>query len=73
MPDEPAQPDEPFGAPIPEVFPRRGRRPLVVSMSMANNDIDRALIDLPRSADGKRQDFTYRVRLVTGHVVEEPG
>jgi hypothetical protein len=39
-------------------------------MSMANNDIDRALADLLRSVDADRQDFTYRVRLVTGHLVE---
>src|SRR4051794_30855347 len=71
MPDEPAQPDEPFGAPIPEVFPpNEPAARFVVSMSMANNDIDRALVDLIRSADENRQDFTYRVRLVTGHLVE---
>ena len=64
-------PEEPFGDPIPEVFPPDDPDArFVVAMSMANNDIDRALADLIRSADEDRQDFTYRIRLVTGHLVE---
>jgi hypothetical protein len=37
---------------------------------MASNNIDRALHDLIQSVDMDRQDFTYRVRLLTGHLVE---
>lgn len=71
MPDDPQQPEEPFGDPIPDVFPPDDPDArFVVSMSMANNDIDRALADLLLSADEDRPDFTYRVRLVTGHLVE---
>src|SRR3954447_18451885 len=71
MPDDATESDEPFGAPIPEIIPPdETAARFVVSMSMANNDIDRALADLLRSVDEDRQDFTYRVRLVTGHLVE---
>ena len=59
------------GDPIPEVFPpSEPTARLVISMSMANNDIDRALRDLLRSHDEDGQDFTYRVRLSVGHLVE---
>lgn len=60
-----------FGDPIPEVFPPdEPAARFVVSMSMATNDIDRACRDLMRSADADGQDFSYRVRLVVGHLVE---
>jgi len=71
VPDDPQPSDEPFGDPIPEVFPPDDPAArFVVAMSMANNDIDRALADLIRSVDEDRPDFTYRVRLLTGHLVE---
>jgi hypothetical protein len=71
VPDDPEPPKEPFGDPIPDVFPPDDPDArFVVAMSMANNDIDRALADLIRSVDEDRQDFTYRVRLVSGHLVE---
>lgn len=37
---------------------------------MARNDIDRSFRDLLRSGDEDGQDFGYRVRLITGHLVE---
>jgi hypothetical protein len=71
VPDEPKSPEQPFGDPIPDVFPPDDPDArFVVAMSMASNDIDRALADLIRSVDDERQDFSYRVRLVTGHLVE---
>jgi hypothetical protein len=42
----------------------------VVSMSMAKNDIERALRDALRARRNDDPDFSYRVRLVTGHLVE---
>lgn len=39
-------------------------------MSMATNDIDRAFRDLQRSAEEATPDFTYRVRVVIGYLVE---
>jgi hypothetical protein len=67
----PGDDDALFGDPIPDVFPPdEPTARFVVSMSMASNDIDRALLDLIRSVDENRQDFTYRVRLLTGHLVE---
>jgi hypothetical protein len=63
--------DSLFGDAIPEVFPPDGPPArFVVSMSMAHNDIDRTLRDLLRSHDEDGQDFTYRVRLSVGHLVE---
>lgn len=60
-----------FGDPIPEVFPPdKPDARFVVSMSMATNDIDRACRDLMRSGDMDGPDFSYRVRLVVGHMVE---
>jgi hypothetical protein len=77
MTDEPEQAkptsreEEMVGDAIPEVFdPKEPAARLVVSMAMARNDIDRAFHDLLRSDDEDRQDFTYRVRLLTGHLVE---
>lgn len=44
MPDDPRQSDGPFGDPIPDVFPPDDHDArFVVAMSMANDDIDRAL------------------------------
>ena len=37
---------------------------------MARNDIERALRDGVDAAKEDRQDFSYRVRLVTSHLVE---
>jgi hypothetical protein len=60
-----------IGDPVPEVFsPDDPAARFVVAMSMARNDVERAFHDLVRSEDENRQDFTYRVRLVTGHLVE---
>ncbi len=42
----------------------------VVAMSMARNDIERALRDGIRAAEKEDQDFNYRVRLVTSHLIE---
>jgi hypothetical protein len=69
-PDE-VEDEEMVGDPIPDVFdPTDPAARFVVSMSMARNDIERAFHDLMRSGDEDRQDFTYRVRLLTGHLVE---
>jgi hypothetical protein len=60
-----------IGDPIPDVFPPEN--PLarfVVAMSMANNDINRAFRDLLRSSDENTPDFTYRVRVTIGYLVE---
>jgi hypothetical protein len=63
--------DSLFGDAIPGVFPPDGPTArFVVSMSMAHNDIDRTLRDLLRSHNEDGQDFTYRVRLSVGHLVE---
>jgi hypothetical protein len=59
------------GDPVKDVFPPdKSAARFVVTMSMARNDIERALYDLIRSDREHGQDFTYRVRLVTGHLVE---
>ena len=42
----------------------------LVSMSMAKNDIERALHDVIRAGKNDDPDFSYRVRLVIGHLVE---
>jgi hypothetical protein len=42
----------------------------VVSISMAKNDIERALRDVVRAGDHDDPDFSYRVRVVMGHLVE---
>jgi hypothetical protein len=53
------------------VFPAtRPEVRFVVSMSMAKNDIERALRDVIRAGENDDPDFSYRVRLVTGHLVE---
>jgi len=63
--------EEMIGDPIPSVFPPdRSDARFVVAMAMARNDIDRALRDLIDSGAVAGQDFSYRLRLVTGHLVE---
>lgn len=63
--------EEMIGDPIPDVFPpHKADARFVVAMAMARNDIDRAFRDLIRSGEVDGQDFSYRVRLVTGHLVE---
>ena len=39
-------------------------------MSMARNDIERALRDVAASAENDSPDFSYRLRLTVGHLVE---
>lgn len=59
------------GDAISELFPPDNPTArLVVSMAMASNDLDRAFLDLIRSHKEDGQDFTYRVRLSVGHLVE---
>jgi hypothetical protein len=63
--------DEPPDATIEELFPSdriEGR--FVLAMSMARNDLEFSLRDGIRAAEDDAQDFTYRVRLVTSHLVE---
>jgi hypothetical protein len=58
-------------ASIADLFPADDvRARLVVSMSMARNDLDATLRDGIRAAGDDAQDFTYRVRLATSHLVE---
>jgi hypothetical protein len=60
-----------IGDPIPKVFPPDDPvARFVVSMSMANNDIEWAFRDLLRAADEDTPDFTFRVRVVIGYLVE---
>jgi hypothetical protein len=60
-----------IGSPVPQVFPPDDPAArFVVAMSMARNDIDRVFRDLLRAGEEDGQDFTYRIRLVTGHLVE---
>lgn len=69
QPDDAAP--ETLGDPIPEIFPpNEPDARFVVAMGMARNDIERALRDLKRAVDHDAPDFSYRVRLVTGHLVE---
>jgi hypothetical protein len=57
--------------PIADIFPAdRIEARFVVAMSMARNDIELALRDGIVAAEQDRQDFTYRVRLATSHLVE---
>jgi hypothetical protein len=39
-------------------------------MSMARNDIERALRDVAAAAENDSPDFSYRLRLTVGHLVE---
>jgi hypothetical protein len=59
------------GASIAEVFPPESvEARFVLSMAMAKNDIERALRDVLRAGANNDPDFSYRVRLLTGHLVE---
>jgi hypothetical protein len=63
--------DASVGDPITEVFdPKRIDARFVVAMSMARNDIEVSVRDGIAAAQENRPDFTYRVRLVTSHLVE---
>lgn len=57
--------------PIPEVFPPdEPAARFVVSMAMAKNDIERAPRDVRHAVENNALDFSYRVRLSIGHLVE---
>lgn len=57
--------------PIAAVFPADTiEARFVVAMAIARNDIDLALRDGIAAAQQDREDFTYRVRLATSHLVE---
>ncbi|WP_027005044.1 hypothetical protein [Conexibacter woesei] len=61
----------PVDASIADLFPAdRIEARFVLAMSMARDDLDRALRDGIKAAALDDQDFTYRVRLVTSHLVE---
>jgi hypothetical protein len=63
--------DHPPGDSIAEVFPPEAPAArFVIAMAMAKNDIERALRDVLDAGKDDRPDFTYRVRLATGHLVE---
>lgn len=63
--------EKPPDASITELFPPdRIDARLVIAMSIARNDVERALRDGIRAADSGDQDFNYRVRLVTWHLIE---
>ena len=65
------QRDERVGDPIPDVFqPTSVQARFVVAMAIAKNDIERALRDILRAGENDDPDFTYRIRLATGHLVE---
>jgi hypothetical protein len=60
-----------LGDPLPDVFPPDDPMArFVVSMAMASNDIERALRDVQRAGENDDPDFTYRIRLSVGHLVE---
>lgn len=64
-------PDKSSGDPIAELFPADNiEARFVIAMSMARNDLELALRDGIRAAQDDAQDFTYRVRLVTSHLIE---
>jgi hypothetical protein len=59
------------GSSIAEVFPPGSvAARFAVAMSIAKNDVERALRDVLRAGENDDPDFTYRVRLATGHLVE---
>jgi hypothetical protein len=63
--------DQSTADPIADVFPAdRIEARFVVAMAMARNDIELALRDGISAAQGNRQDFMYRVRLATAHLIE---
>jgi hypothetical protein len=56
---------------ISAAFPaQRFEARFVISMAMAKNDIERALRDVLQAGKDDTPDFSYRVRLSTGHLVE---
>ncbi|MBI2692594.1 MAG: hypothetical protein HYX29_11700 [Solirubrobacterales bacterium] len=58
-------------ATISEVFPADDvAARFVISMAMAKNDLDLGLADLMRAVVEDSPDFGYRLRLVTGHLLE---
>lgn len=59
------------GSSVPDVFdPQSIVARFVVSMSMAKNDIESALRDAVRANKSGEPDFRYRVRAMTGHLIE---
>src|SRR3954449_12852607 len=59
------------GASMTDVFdPEYSPARFAVAMAMAKNDIERALRDALRADKNDDPDFSYRVRLATGHLVE---
>ena len=63
--------DRNLGDPLPDVFPPDDPvARFVVSMAMASNDIERAPRDVLRAGEKDDPDFTYRIRLSVGHLVE---
>lgn len=65
--DRAAEPGDPIRDLLPADQPTAR---FVVSMSMARNDIERALRDVAEAGENDRPDFGYRVRLSIGHLVE---
>ncbi len=63
--------DRNLGDPLPDVFPPDDPvARFVVSIAMASNDIERALRDVLRAGENDDPDFTHRIRLSVGHLVE---
>ena len=63
--------ERPTGDSIADVFPPDDPAArFVVAMGMAKNDIERALRDVLAAVKGDAPDFSYRVRLATGYLVE---
>jgi hypothetical protein len=70
--DDAEPPSEPQpGDPIAEVFPaERVTARFVVAMSLARNDLRRALADLDAQRASNGPDVGYRARLIVGHFIE---
>jgi len=63
--------DQQAADPIAAVFPADTiEARFVVAMAIARNDIELALRDGVAAAQQDREDFTYRVRLATSHLIE---
>ncbi|MCW3004627.1 MAG: hypothetical protein JWQ20_3925 [Conexibacter sp.] len=59
------------GDPVADIFPPDDPAArFVIVMAMARNDIERVLQDLERPGAQDAPDFSYRVRLTVGHLVE---
>jgi hypothetical protein len=57
--------------PIAKLFPSDSiAARFVLSMGMARNDLERALRDVVDAVEAGRPDFSDRVRLATGHLVD---